>query len=262
MAIDAILPAGGRIHGGFAEEAGTEIKALIPLHGRTLLERILAALRDTGRAGRIVVIGPDEVAAHPAGRGADAVLAEGGPSSPANILHGLEWLREARSGLPDRVLIVTTDLPFLTPGAITGFLDACPSEVDICVPLIRREEYEARFPGFAVRYVRLRDGRWTLGCAFLADPQAIIRNRARIEAAFAARKSQIAMIRLLGPMFIVRFVVGRLTIADIERRCAALLGCAGGAVLGCAPELAFDIDLPKEYRYAAEQLGRGEGASA
>jgi CTP:molybdopterin cytidylyltransferase MocA len=253
--VDAILPAGGRITGAFAREAGEEIKALISFGGRTILERTVDALRATGRIGRIVVIGPDAIASHPAACGADAVLPEGGPSSPANILRGLGWLREARGGhLPDRVLVVTTDLPFLTAQAIVAFLDACPPELDMCVPLLRRTEYEARFPDFRISYVRLRDGEWVMGCAFLVNPSAIIEHRDRIEQAFAARKSQLAMIRMLGLGFILRFLTRRLTIADIQDRVLAILGCTGGAVFGCPAELAFDIDLPEEYRYAAKSL--------
>jgi len=67
-------------------------------------------------------------------------------------------------------MIVTTDLPFLTPQAITDFLDICQPDLEICVPLIRREEFEERFPGLKIEYVRLRDGQWTMGCAFLLSP--------------------------------------------------------------------------------------------
>lgn len=248
--IDAILPAGGRISGDFAREAGTEVKALIALCGRTLLERTLTTLRATGRVGRIVVIGPPEVVAHPCARAADAALPEGA-SGPANIVRGMEWLCDASGGCyPERILIITTDLPFLTPQAVNGFLDACPREVDVGLPLIGRQEFAARFPGLTIKYVRLRDSEWTMGCAFLVNPTAITRNRVMIERAFAGRKSQIAMVRLLGPLFIVRFVTRRLTIGHIQERCLQLLGCTGAAVRGCSPELALDIDLPQDYHYA------------
>ena len=251
MKVDAILPAAGRISGDFAVEAGAEIKALIPLCGRNLLERTVATLRATGRVGRIVIIGPRELTAHPAARAADAALPEVG-SGPANILRGMEWLYEANGGRhAEQVLILTTDLAFLTSQAITSFLDACPGGLDACLPLIRREEFEARFPGLVIEYVRLRDGEWTMGCVFLVNPAAIARNRAMIERAFAARKSQIRMVRLLGPVFIARFLTRRLAIPHIEERCLKLLGCTGAGIRGCAPELALDIDRPEDYRYAA-----------
>jgi hypothetical protein len=252
MKVDAILPAGGRVCGDFALEVGAEIKALIRFGSRTLLERTLEVLRGTRRIGRIAVIGPGGVEAHSSGGLADVVLPENGASGPANIFQGLEWLRQARGRYPERVLILTTDLPFVTPEAIVGFLDRCPRDLDACLPLIRRGDLEARFPGLGKRYARLRDGDWTLGCAFLIDPAAVVSSRPMIERMFAARKSLIRMAWLLGPLFIIRLLTRRLTVAHIERRGLQIFGCTGTAVLGCAPELALDIDRREDYRYARE----------
>jgi hypothetical protein len=160
----------------------------------------------------------------------------------------------------ERVLILTTDLPFLTADAIGGFLDACPPGLDLCVPVLNREEFEARFSRSHSRYVHLRDGEWMIGCAFLINPAAIMRNQTMVQRVFAARRSQIGMARLLGPLFILRFLTRRLTVRQIENKCLELLGCTGGAVRGCAPDLAFDIDYPQDYRYAVMRKGCGKPA--
>ena len=255
MTIDVILPAGGRIVGEFAAEAGTEVKALVTIGEQTILERTLEAMRATGRVGRIVVIGPDELSDHPSVQSADIVLPEG-DTGPENIFRGLEWLREknAQDPLPaatsPRVLIVTTDLPFITPSAICAFLDACPTETHVCVPIVNREAFESCFPGAPNTYVRLRDGEWTLGCAFLLAPAAILKNRESIERIFAARKSQVGMARLLGLLFIARLFTKQLTVRHIKQRCEQILGCTGEVVLHGAPELAYDVDLIEEYHYA------------
>lgn len=249
MKVDAILPAGGRISGDLTRAMGTEVKALLRFNGETLLTRALMALRGTGRVRRVVVVGPPEVAPQ-AERLADVVLPET-DSGAGNILRGLEWLRTANEGTnADRVLLLTTDLPFVTADAITGFLDSCPPELDLCVPLLNRQEFEARFARSSTRYVHLRDGEWMIGCAMLLNPAAIMRNRAMIEQVFAARRSQLGMARLLGPLFILRFLARRLTVRQVEAKCLRLLGCTGGAIRGCAPELGFDIDYPQDYEYA------------
>ena len=254
--LDAILPAGGRISGEFASEAGAEVKALISLGGQTVLERTIATLRATPGVERIVVIGPREVAEHPASSAADATLPEG-DSGPENIFRGLGWLRAHLHGrLPQRVLILTTDLPFLTAQAISGFLAACPEQADLCVPVITRGQFEQRFPGSTNFYVRLHDGVWTIGCAFLVHPAALVLNRGYLDSVFAARKSQLAMARLLGPVFVFRYLMHLLTVEHIEQRCTQLLGCRGAAVRGCSPELAYDIDEPAHYRYAVNAKGK------
>jgi len=175
-------------------------------------------------------------------------------SGIGNILRGLEWVRGANEGAcSEPVLILTTDLPFLTADAITGFLDACPPEMELCAPVLSRQEFEARFTRSDSRYVSLRDGDWTIGCAFLIRPQAVFKNRVMIERVFAARRSQLGMARLLGPLFVLRFLTRRLSVNQVETKCLQLLGCAGVGIRGCAPELAFDIDYVSDYRYAATQ---------
>jgi CTP:molybdopterin cytidylyltransferase MocA len=253
MIIDAILPAAGRIDGSFAAEAGVKTKALISLDGHTVLERAISVLRATGRIGKIVVIGTDEVIDSTAAKAADAVLPEAGPTGPDNIFAGLQWVYEANNQHhPDKVLLLTTDLPFIIPETITDFLDICPDDLDICLPVIRRTEFENRFPGLTIEYVRLRDGEWTMGCAFLLNPTAIARNRSLLDSVFAARKSQIAMARLLGLPFILRYFSKRLTIPQIEQRCLGLLGCSGRGIQQAAPELAMDIDSIADYYYARD----------
>lgn len=257
MKLDVVLPAGGRIDGKFAAEAGLEVKALIDVGGCTVLERTLNALRETGRVRRAVVVGPREVADHPCSKLADAVLPEGGDSGPANIARGLEWLSETSPARADRVLIVTTDLPFLTADAILTFIDSCPPEPDVCAPLVGKEAFEARFPGFRrsrSQYVPLADGHWTIGCGFLVNPEAIRASRDRIEQGFAVRRSQIGMTRLLGIGFMIRLLMRTLSVAHIEARCRDILGCSVKGVLDSSPELAFDLDYIREYRYAAKAL--------
>ena len=251
MTVDAILPAAGRISGDFAAEAGAELKALIEIGGQTVLARTIDTVRATSRVGRIVVITAEEARTHPAMRLADAVLPEGGESGPDNIIAGLEWLREARGGtLLDRVLVLTTDLPFLTPECLSEYMDACPRDVDVCVPLVEDRSLLSRFPASRALFVKLRDGSWTIGCAFMINPAAFLENRQLIERCFQARKSQLRMAQLLGIGFILRFLTSRLTVADVEAHCRAVLGCSACAIRDSAPELAFDIDQVEDYRYA------------
>lgn len=252
--LDVVIPAAGRIHGDFATEAGTDIKAMIAFDGKTVLQRTIEAARGLTGVRHVIVIAPEEVAAHEAVREADVVLPEQS-SGPANVLRGFEWLRYHNGGTyPERALIVTADLPFINSHCLASFVQACSPAADVCVPVFRFEDFEARFPGSTNFYVPLRDGRWTIGCAFLANPSALTQNSSHLENVFSARKSQLAMARLLGPLFIARLLARRLTVDHIEQRCNQILQCKGAAVRGCAPELAFDIDLLEEYRYAAALL--------
>ena len=151
-----------------------------------------------------------------------------------------------------RVLVVTTDLPFLTSAALNTFLNACPSGADVALPAMTQVEFEARFPGTHNEYVRLRDGQFTMGCAFVVNARTLLQNEAHLRALFAARKSQWQMARLIGVQTALRFTTGRLSIADLEARASQIARCRGKAILHMPPELAYDIDELEEFLYARE----------
>jgi CTP:molybdopterin cytidylyltransferase MocA len=259
--VDVVLPAGGRISGAFAQAAGAEIKALITLNGQTILRSAIEAFRNSGRVGRIVVIGPEEALCEARASGAEGAVTEGA-TGPENIFRGLEWLRETGSAPASRAVISATDLPFLTPEAIAAYLDACPAHADIAVPLLMREAFEARFPGSQNIYVPLRDGACTVGCVFQINPAVLMQHRGHLERLFLARKSQFQMARLVGWRIAVGLATRRLTVPHIEARCGRILGCTGVGVRDCPPELGFDIDLPAEYEYVRACFERRLDGSA
>jgi len=249
---DAILPAGGRIHPPFSLRVGTNSKALIDFGGRTILARTLNALADSGQINRTVLIGTPEVLAHK-----DAALAshllEEGTSGPDNIYRGLDMLLKSGSA-PDKVMVVTTDLPFLNGGIIEKYLSLVPSDKDILVPLIQRHEFDERFPGTTSTFVTLRSGSYTLGGMFVMSSQALLKSRPHIERVFENRKSKLGMARMLGPAFVAKWFAKQLTLKDVENKIQSMLGLTGSAVLGCPPELAFDIDDEVDYNYAISKF--------
>lgn len=250
---DAILPAGGTLDPELAAQVGAQNKALIPIGGQTVLRRTIEALRGTGRVNRIVLVGTDEVRNHP-----DAALATdlvtSGTSGPDTIFRGLKHLA-ALPDAPSQVLIVTADLPFLTPEIIRSFLEKCPPEAEVCVPLATKEEYQARFPGSGATFIPLKDNAWTAGCAYVMNVAAFTRALPDLERLFLVRKSKIGMIRLLGAKFLFKYLTKTLVLQDVESKIVSLLGCSGRAILSSPPELAFDIDDLEDYQDALKHLG-------
>ena len=244
---DVVLPAGGRIGGDFARTAGTEIKALIRFEEETILRRTISALRASGCVGRIAVIGPEEVRTEARECGADLVLPEG-KTGPDNIFRGLDGL----TNVTPHLLIVTGDMPFLLPESVRDFLALCPTEAEICIPIVERGAFETLYPDLIRTDTPLRDGYFRLGGLFRVDVGTLRRTRSHLEQMFAARKNNLAMARMIGIPFIVRYLFRRLTVDQILVRASEVLQCRGAAVRGVPPELAFDIDIPEEFAYARQ----------
>jgi GTP:adenosylcobinamide-phosphate guanylyltransferase len=246
--IDVIVPAGGRVSEDFAAEAGHTVKALFRIGEQTLLGHTIETLRRTDGIGRVAVIGPS--ATEEAAEAADVLLPELA-TGPENIYSGLEWLVKSGSP-PDHVMIITSDLPFISPEILRRYIDMCPKHLDFCLPLISKDEFEAAYPGTNSTFVQLREGTFTAGCCYLASVRGLQRAKPHIERVFEQRKSKLGMARLLGPSFVFKFMTRRLGIPDVVQRVKSLLDCDGAPIPHSPPELACDIDDVEDYRYALD----------
>lgn len=253
--LDAIVPAGGSLDEAFASAVGVKHKPLIRFDGKTVLERTVEAVKTAYPGGRIVVVGPESVRQHIAEQ-VSMALPEA-DSGPANILLGLDWLRRTTDVPLGKVLVVTSDLPFLTPDSLQRLVSRCDPDAAFSVPLIRNDTFERAYPGAPATFVPVREGLVTTGCAYLIDAQALERAQPHMEAIFERRKSKLAMARLLGPAFVWKLLTKTLTVEDVERKASQILGCTAKAVRDAAAELAFDLDYLDDFRYA-ERLVQGQ----
>ena len=247
-----IIPAGGTIDDAFAKIVNTTNKALIPFDGTTVLKSTMNALRGTDRVNRIVLIGPESMYSTPEGKSADEFIPEG-KSGPENIFRGLDWLEKLQAP-PKQVLIVTADLPFVTSETINNFLDLCPVGYDFCVPLISQDQYLEVYPGSDSTFVKIKDGTWTTGCAYLATTKGLEQSMHHIEKVFQQRKSKLGMARLLGWGFVFKLLLKQLSVSDVEAKVSDLLHVKAKAIPNSPAQLAYDVDFQDDYYYALNAL--------
>ncbi len=245
---DVIVPAGGYLKTHMADVVGTKAKPLIRFEGQTILYRVLTALRASECVGRIAVVGSKEVVAHEDAKLADFVLLER-ETGPQNIIAGLDALSDA--GTTERVMICTSDLCFITPESICEFADKF-GDRDFYAPLIEEDAWEEAFPTCAATFVKLLDGKFTLGCLYGIRTEALKRALAHIEKVFSRRKSKLGMARLLGFQFVYAYLVKKLTVKDVVNKVGEVLGSTIEPIWQSPPELAFDIDALEDYHYALQ----------
>ena len=243
--MQAIITAGGRVDGEFEDLLGTPVKALASIRGRTMLEAAVEAARGAG-ASWVGVVGGDEITRSPAARDVDAVITEAATGGE-NVLRALDaW----NDGEP--LLYLTSDMPYITAQALRSFVDRVPLGT-LAMPVTEEDDFIRRFPRPPAHGIRLDGECVTNGGAFWLPAGSRDAVRTLAVRFFDARKSVWQMASLLGFRLLMRFVLRRLSIGDLEAHAHALLGLRAVAVRGCAPELAYDIDTLDEYRYALVQ---------
>lgn len=238
---NAIILAGGE-NKGLGQCAVERYEALIEIAGKPMVVLVAEALAATGRIDGIFVIGPYpelQNCRFPAGT---TVLAAG-----SSIM---ETIQIGMAALPDGrpVLVVTADIPLLTPEAVDDFLEQCArsGNAELYYPIVEREINERRYPGNRRTYVRLCEGVFTGGNIFLVDPAIVPRCKKLAERIFAFRKNPLKLCRLIGWQFVFKFIFRRLTLREVERQFSIVLGIRGAVVLSGFPEVGIDVDKPSD----------------
>jgi molybdopterin-guanine dinucleotide biosynthesis protein A len=240
--VDAVVLAGGRAEPPLAAPAGTDLRALIPFDGKPFVVRVLEALRACERLRRIAVVGPERLRETAAVGLADLLVAEGAGVFE-NFVAGAAAL-----GSDGKLLLTACDIPLLSARAFADFLGRAP-DVDIAYPILRGEAFRAAFPGSENVLIPLREGPVIGGPCVLLDARALPRLEPAIARVLAARMSYARMVALLGVGFTVRFLLRRVSVADVERRVTALTGCTFRAVPDCDPVFPIDIDEPRDLEF-------------
>ncbi|HHY92856.1 MAG TPA: NTP transferase domain-containing protein, partial [Firmicutes bacterium] len=202
--------------------------------------------------GRVVVVGPVPELEYLAKGKVQAVI-PCADTVMANLRRGLDWLKPQ-----DFVLVATSDIPLLTAAAVEDFLQRTRSTTaDFYYSIVEKSAGEARYPGVKRTYVRLKDGTFTGGNLLLVHPRILERGWGFAEAMVRLRKEPLKMCSVLGWGLVLRLVLGRLSIADVERRFAQIIGATGKAVISPYPEVGIDVDKPSDYELVQRAMGLG-----
>ena len=241
----AVVTTGGRVDAAYAELAGTDIKALAPVRGVTMLDRVLDALRGAG-VDRIAVIGGAAVRRACASR-VERFIDEG--------ITGIDNVRLALSAWhedAEPLLYATSDMPYVNSSVITQFVSRGPAGT-IAVALSEHDAFARRFPDGPPFGIELNGERVVNGGVFVlpaGSAPVVVDYAIKM---FEARKAPWKMVGMIRPLALVKFVLGRLSVTDVESVARRIVGFPASGVRDCAPELAYDADTAEEYRYACQR---------
>jgi len=265
-AVTAIVLAGQRAEGDpLAESQGLTWKALVPVAGRPMVERVLQALLTSRTVGRILVCAPTP-----------ALLAEI-PSLQAALNQGRIRLlpTEAgpaestaaawqRAGRPCPTLVTTADHALLTPALVDSFCRrAGEKDADIQAALVPAEAIEAAFPKARRTYLRFRQGAYSGANLFLLSaPEALgaITFWQQVE---RERKKPWRIAARIGPGLLLSYLLRRLTLEGALARFSRATGARAAVVTLEEAWAAVDVDKPEDLLLAeqilAQRAGRQEG---
>lgn len=221
---------------------GVAHKALALVGGKTILARVAAAC-----SGSAAVSANDPTVIAEAERlGLEVLPPAAGPS--VSVAAALATL-----GTP--LIVTTADHALLRREWIEALVAGTPPGADVSIMLAERARVEADAPPSRRTWLRFADGDWS-GCNlfYLATPRAarVIDLWKLVE---ADRKRPWRIVARLGPGLLLRFMLGRLTLAEA----VATLGRNAGIIAAVVPApsglAAIDVDTIEDLALVRSIVG-------
>lgn len=244
----ALVLAGAR-HGTdpVAEARGVTHKALAPVAGQPMLERVLDALQGSQAIAHVALCGPWDSPHSPQ---ADALAQRLHQARPG--LACTYWVPQAspaRSAaaclghLTLPILLTTADHALLTPTIIDAFCaSASHGQLDLAVGLVPHERVASAFPGSKRTRLRFAEGAFCGANLFALRHAHASRVVAFWQQLEDARKQPFTMARRLGPGILLAYALGRLSLSGLLHRLSTRFALRIGVVVLNEPEAAVDVD--------------------
>ena len=261
--VTALVLAGAR-HGrdAVAEIAGVPMKVLATVGGMPMVARVLKTLEASSLVEQRVLCGPSwEVM-----QGQDFlhdlveektirwVAPQQGPS-----LSVKSFLEQFPQDLP--LLVTTADHALLTVEMVDYFLrEASRVQADVAVALVPYSLVAKAYPQSKRTVLGFRGGGYC-GCnLFLLCTSQATRLVEFWTQAERERKRPLRLIRRLGWVMLLRYILGFLSLSDALRQLSQRMGISIKEIILPFPEAAIDVDTPQDLalvEHIIQQRGRG-----
>ena len=243
MSYTAVVLAGsrpGRDH--FAEQFGTDIKALIAVAGEPMIRRPVRALLGSRNVSRVIIMSqaPDRV---------ESVI----PKDPRiSFRPSLATIAETMLQLLDEpdvkwpLLVTTADHALLDPRTVDEFATAARA-ADIAIGVVDKTNLLARLPSTERTWLKFRGGAYT-GANLFALRSAAVRPAIELwRSVEQDRKKARRVMSLLGPMVLLCIALKLMSIDDVLSRLGGRLGLRVKAVKLSNPLAGVDVDKPADH---------------
>jgi GTP:adenosylcobinamide-phosphate guanylyltransferase len=226
----------------FAEQFGTDLKALIAISGEPMVRRPMRALLASGSIARVLVLSqtPDRIASVIP---KDARVRFG--QSQGTIAETLLRLLDDQS-VEWPLLVTTADHALLDPATIDEFAREAASN-DVAIGLVEQKNLLKRLPQTKRTWLRFRGGAYTGANLFVLKSPAV---RPAIElwrSVEQDRKKAWRVMSLLGPVVLLCVALRLVSLDEVLAQLGGRLGLSLKAVRLSNPLAGVDVDKPADH---------------
>ncbi len=235
-----------------AEAAGVSHKALVEINGKSLIERTLSNVVNSGLARRITISIEDDAPLRQVGYVSammDAGLVRFAPSAD-NLFDSVSTALAEDDAYP--AIITTADNVLITPAMLEHFC-AGAERFDACAAMASRETLESKYPGGQKRFHRFRDGEFTNCNLFgIMNPKALAAAEVFRSGGQFLKAPRTRLIKAFGPLNAIAYKIALFKHQDAFARLGRKFGVNAGMVEMPFPEAPIDVDNEDTLRFATD----------
>ncbi len=245
---DVVILAAGKLEQDLREKFDAESKAYIPLKDRMMVQYVIGALRDVPKVMKIVMAVPSNNVPG----GLDSMV-DGFCLGGVNMMDSLKNALELCN--TEYVLVLPCDVPLISTASINDFLNKCSTRsADFYYSFVSRDSSEKLYPDLHHTYVRLKEGIFCGGSLALIRKEQFPKGEALFRSLSNARKNILGLATKLGLITIIKFLLHKLTVPEVEVRISKMLGASVAGILSEHAEMAFNVDDISVFDRAVESL--------
>lgn len=241
-----------------ARAAGLPHKALVPVDGVPMLERVVDTLFAADSIDHVIVSSDAALSEHGFGPALTKGIEDGRITLAVPKASPSESVAHVLGGLPEEegfpLLVTTADHPLLTAAMVEHFVRTAPEESDLVIGLAEAKVIRDRYPDAVRTFYRFK-GQGYSGCNLflMSTPKARLavdfwRNMER------HRKRPWRLVGAAGVFTLLRFALGQLSLESALRHLSTRVGARVGRVDMPFAEAAIDVDKPGDLDLAESIL--------
>jgi GTP:adenosylcobinamide-phosphate guanylyltransferase len=250
MSWTAIVLAGSRPgRDAFAEQFGTDLKALIPVAGEPMVRRPVRALLESSEIGRIIVMAQEP---H---RLADALPSE----ARISVRRSKGTIAETILGLIDDAsvewpLLVTTADHALLDRAMIGDFTESSDGTDVAIGVVERANLMRRLPATKRTWLAFRGGAYTGANLFALRSRKVAPAVELWRSVEQDRKKAWRVMSILGPLMLASVALRLVSLDEVLGQIGGRLKLSLKAVRLSNPLAGIDVDKAEDHTLVEDIL--------
>ena len=253
--VNGVILTGKRtVHNQFLKFAGVDNKAMIDIHGKTMIQHVIDALNESRYVENIYLVAPEDFEAMPFDSKKPLRVIPCGDTAVESLLKAIYGSGEAQ-----KVVITTCDNPLFRGFMLDEFIQRClVADADFCYSVGRKSVISSSYPEVKRTYVQAKDDGYTGANVYFVDKKGFSADEEMLAKIDSYRKTPWKYVKLIGRRPLLKFVLKRITLEDVEKRASEIMGCRFRLIPMPFPVCGIDVDKPGDL-VLVRKLMQGSG---